>query len=127
VTKRRGGYRAGAGRKPLPGNPEQISMRIEADLIDLAVTVGQGQFSAGVRYLLRYAQHVYRQDAAVALPPVGEVVLVFCQQGWTVAKLDDAGRWWMAFNQSEPVELSGVTTWCNVPPTPEEQPIIRLS
>jgi hypothetical protein len=110
----------------LPGDLQRRDARIEADLIDLAVLAGDGEFSAGVRFLLRLAQRVHRHDASIELPPVSVAVLVLCQQGWHVASLDDAGRWWLALNPGEPVELHGVTVWCNLPPTPEELPIVQL-
>lgn len=123
---RRGGYRPGAGRKPMAGDLQRRDARIEAELIDLAVLAGQGEFSAGVRFLLRLAQRVHRHDASKELPPIGDSVLVLCDYGWHTAKLTDAGAWILALDQVTPqVELPGVTVWCNLPPTPEEEPVMR--
>lgn len=124
---RRGGYRPGAGRKPMDGDLQRRDARIEAELIDLAVLAGQGEFSAGVRFLLRLAQRTHRHDASKLLPPVGVPVLVLCQYGWQVAKLDDTGAFVLALDVVVPaVVLPDVTVWCNLPPTPEETPIIDL-
>ena len=123
---RRGGYRPGAGRKPMDGDLQRRDARIEAELIDLAVLAGQGEFSAGVRFLLRLAQRVHRHDASKELPPVGTHVLVLCQYGWQVGKLDGAGAFVLALDVVVPaVVLPGVTVWCNLPPTPEEEPVMR--
>lgn len=125
---RRGGYRPGAGRKPMDGDLQRRDARIEAELIDLAVLAGQGEFSAGVRFLLRLAQRVHRHDASKELPPVGTHVLVLCQYGWHVARLDEDGSFLLALDLVMPaIALPGVTVWCNLPPTPEETPIIDLS
>ncbi len=124
---RRGGYRPGAGRKPMDGDLQRRDARIEAELIDLAVLAGQGEFSSGVRFLLRLAQRTHRHDASKVRPPVGASVLVLCQYGWHVAKLDDTGAFVLALDTVAPtVVLPGVTVWCNLPPTPEETPIIDL-
>lgn len=124
---KRGGYRPGAGRKAMPGDLQRRDARIEAELIDLAVLAGQGEFSSGVRFLLRLAQRVHRHDASKELPPVGTHVLVLCQYGWHVARLDEDGSFLLALDLVMPaIALPGVTVWCNLPPTPEEAPIIDL-
>jgi hypothetical protein len=125
---KRGGYRPGAGRKAMPGDLQRRDARIEAELIDLAVLAGQGEFSAGVRFLLRLAQRVHRHDASKELPPVGTSVLALCDYGWHTAKLTDAGAWVLALELVAPqITLPGVTVWCNLPPTPEEVPIVGLT
>ena len=123
---RRGGYRPGAGRKRMPGDLQRRDACIEAELIDLAVYVGHGEFSAGLRELLRYAQRLYRRDVARELPPTNQPVLALCGLGWNVAEFGDDGTWRLSSQLASPVELPDVSIWCFLQPTPEEAPIIPL-
>jgi hypothetical protein len=122
-----GGYREGAGRKPTPGDLQRVNLRMDADLVALALVAGDGEFSKGVRWLLRQAHRVHRHDATRELPPNNCNVLVFCRDGWHVARLDETGKWRLSYGHNDPPELDGVVVWCNLPPTPEEEPLIVFS
>lgn len=124
---RRGGSRPGAGRPKMHGEMRHQIARIETELFDLAVMAGQGEYSSGVRLLLRLAQRVLRHDASIDQPPVGESVLTFSDDGWHVGKLTETGDWQLAFDLPTSVFLNNVTVWCFLQPTPAEEPLIVLS
>lgn len=119
----RGGYRPGAGRKPLPGDLRRKDARIENEFITLATVAGEGNFSNDLRRMLTYAKLVWRRRIQMYEPPTGQPLLVFDGGGWKVATVDDLGNWSRVDTDAQ---IESVDAWCYLPPTPADLPLMDL-
>ena len=85
--KKRGGRRAGAGRTSTLGPTTRRDLRVSPEIEKMAVRVGGGSFSDGMRLMCEEYIKLRPRDTLMERPPLDAPVLVY---------LEDARRWAVA-------------------------------
>ena len=118
--KKRGGKRAGAGRTSTLGPTTRRDLRVSPEIEKMAVRVGGGSFSDGMRLMCEEYIKLRTRDTLIERPPLDAPVLVYLPDArrWAVAQAEEQNGDIVFRELAAPKAAHKATTWRTLPDAP---------